>query len=251
MKPEYLYKFVSLVDDPSGNNAENEKRFRSLSNNEIWFAVPGKMNDPYEFRGIYVDYDQLKQEGISKNEVDDLQYMFEDEYVLASFSKGIDSFPMWAHYANDNKGFCVRYKVVDDKFIRKVKYERQRSDITESISKAILTNEKLKDPAMDPELRGFMMGLQDMFMRVLEQNYTVKHQSWSYEEEYRIIVERTDKNSTSGQNVSAKDIGLCVDAIYTGYKCNAFDRLKKIAVRLGVPCYKCKLGKKSYLIFAE
>ena len=249
--PDYLYKFVSLVDDSSGENDENEKRFHSLEKDEIWFSVPGKMNDPYEFRGVYVDYDRLKKEGISKSEVDELQHMFEDEYALASFSQGIDSFPMWAHYANDHKGFCVRYRVVDDKRIRKVKYEKQRPDITQGIHEAILTNEKLKDPEMDTKLKGFMMGLQGMFMLVLEQNYTVKHQSWSYEEEYRIIVERTDKESSYGQNVPSNNVGLYVDAIYTGYKCNSYDRLREIAVKLGVPCYRCKLDEKDYMIFAE
>jgi len=250
--PEYLYKFISLEDETRGNSEENKKRFRTLSNNEIWFSVPMKLNDPYEFRGVYVDYDKMKGSGVSKSEVDDLQHMFEEEYVLSSFSEGmIDSFPMWAHYANNHLGFCVKYKIVDDKRIRKVKYVKQRPDITDSLSKAIFNNEKLKDPSLGPMLRELIMGLQAMFMRVLEQNYTVKHESWSYEKEYRIIYERSDKCDTYGQNVTADDVGLCIEALYTGYRCSVHDRIKEIALKLGVPCYKCQLDEKDYLIFTE
>ena len=248
MKPEYLYKFVPLANSPE----ENEKRLSSLSRNEIWFSIPGKMNDPYEFRGIYVDYDHLKKAGISKNEVDALQKMFEENYLLSSFTlRMADNFPMWAHYANDHKGFCVKYRVVDDKHIRRVLYSEKRPDVTESIQKAICNNEKIKDPSISPELRSYIMGLQNMFMRVLEQNYTVKYESWKHEEEYRIIAERTDKKSSIGQNVLAKDVGLQVSAIYTGCKCELSERIREIANELNVQCYQCKLNEKDYLVFAE
>ena len=95
------------------------------------------------------------------------------------------------------------------------------------------------------------MGLQNMFMRVLEQNYTVKHESWKHEEEYRIIAERTDKKSSIGQNVLAKDVGLQVSAIYTGCKCELSERIREIANELNVQCYQCKLNEKDYLVFAE
>ncbi len=251
MKPDYLYKFVSLVDDPSGKNGENEKRFHSLENDTIWFSVPGKMNDPYEFRGLYIDYDKLQQEGVSKEEINDLQRMFEEDYILSSFSHGLYSFPMWAHYANDHRGYCVKYQVLDDKQVRRVLYENLRPDATEGIKKAIETNKKLKDIEMTPEIKSLLMNLQYMLLQVFEQNYTVKHNSWSYEDEYRIIAERTDQGNAYGQNVPVKDVGLKTEAIYVGYKSGEYDRIKEIADKLGVPCYRCKLGQKDYLINAD
>lgn len=252
MNLDYLYKFVSLEDETNGKDEGNEKKYKSLSKNEIWFSTAEKMNDPYEFRGVYVDYDQLKKDGISKDEVDSLQRMFEEDYVLASFSKDVDKcFPMWAHYANNHKGFCIKYKVVDGRKIKKVTYVSKREDITDGVKNAIRKFEEMRGPSIQEEKKRLIMGLMDMYMRVLVQNYTVKHDSWAYENEYRIIIEYTNRTELFGQNVLAEEVGLCIEAIYTGYKCESYNRIKDIADQLGIKCYKCKPNEKDFMIFSE
>lgn len=252
MKPEYLYKFISLEDESHGKVEKNEKKFYSLSNNMIWFSTADQMNDPYEFRGIYVDYNQLKKDGITEDEVKSLRRLFEEDFLLASFASDVVcSFPMWAHYANNHKGFCIKYKVIDDKKIQEVKYVKQRENITDGIKGAIQAFEIMKDPTIQEEKKQFVMGLMDMYMRVIDQNFTIKHESWKYEKEYRIIVERKNKKELFGENVLAKDVGLNAEAIYVGYKCDVYERIKKIADQLGITCYKCRPQEKDFMIFSE
>lgn len=252
MKPEYLYKFISLEDESHGKVEKNEKKFFSLSNNMIWFSTADQMNDPYEFRGVYVDYNQLKKDGISEDEVKNLRLLLEEDFLLASFATDvIYSFPMWAHYANNHKGFCIKYKVVDYKKIQKVNYVRQRENITDGIKSAIKVFEKMRDPSIREEEKQFAMGLMDMYMRVVNQNFTLKHESWNYENEYRIIVEHKNKKEKFGRNIPAKEVGLVAEEIYIGYKCNVYGRIKDIADRLGISCYKCRVQDKDFMIFTE
>ena len=256
--PEYLYKFVSLdnewIDGVKSKEKEqmNENKLCSLRKNEIWFSTPEHLNDPYEFRGIYVDYDQLKEDGISRQEVDDLQHLFEDDFVLSSFTLSMeDNFPMWAHYANNHRGFCIKYKVVDPAFITKVRYTTQRHMLTAGIRRAVKISHELKSKGVDLREKRLMVKLQKAYMRVLSQNYSTKHKSWCYEEEYRIIAERSDKDNPYGQYVPAEKVGLCVDAVFTGCKCAHHEKIREIAACLGVPCCQCQADKKDFLIYAE
>jgi len=44
---------------------------------------------------------------------------------------------MWAHYANNHKGFCVEYRITNPKHLYPISYEAERVAIASSITKMI------------------------------------------------------------------------------------------------------------------
>lgn len=54
-------------------------------------------------------------------------------------TNGVQSMPMWAHYANNHKGFCVSYNVKEDLELRSsifpIQYTDERLDVTSLIRK--------------------------------------------------------------------------------------------------------------------
>ena len=88
-------------------------------------------------------------------------------------------------------------------------------------------------------------------MRVIFQNYTIKHISWSHEKEYRALKVRTEPEDSPGREVPVSDVGLSIDSVYTGFNCEYHNRIKEIADDLKVPCHKCKLDEKRFLIISD
>ena len=260
LKPDYLYKYVSLESEndyakcPEGNEALNEKKFSTLLNKEVWFSHPKVLNDPFEFQALVIEYDKLEKAGIPKDQIAEIRSMMLDHYLISSFfgsEMETESFPMWAHYANNHKGFCIRYRVMDDECIRKVNYFSRRTVVTDGVQKMVEIFDKLKGPALEAEKKKLIAGLRHIYMQVLFLNYTVKHSSWSYEKEYRVIHEPTDTRDLFGQNVPAQDVGLLADAVYLGFRCEYDERIREICSLLDIPCLKCRLDDKKFMVFAD
>jgi hypothetical protein len=66
--------------------------------------------NPFDNRSYYYDNDRLKQYKFS--------YLLDESFFegniyktrLSSFSSsGVNNLPMWAHYSNNHKGYCVSY----------------------------------------------------------------------------------------------------------------------------------------------
>ena len=260
MKPDYIYKYVALK---KGNGCEkcsgeieelNEKKFSTLLNREVWFSHPKVLNDPFEFQALVIEYDKLERAGIPKEQIDEIRRMMLEDYLISSFfgsEMETESFPMWAHYANNHQGFCIRYRVADGSQIRKVNYSSRRTVVTEGVQKTIEILDRLKGPTPAAERTQMIEALRHMYMRVLFHNYTVKHSSWSYEKEYRVLHRHTDKQDPCGQNVPAQEIGLCPDTVYLGFRCEHDGRIRKICSHLDIPCLKCRLDDRKFLVFAE
>ena len=108
----YIYKYVSLCDDIE----TNKMKFSTLEKNQIWVSSTSCLNDPYEFSGMYFNKETLKQKGLTDDDIKDV-IVFIGSVFIASFSgKMADNMPMWAHYANNHKGLCLKYKVNNKKF---------------------------------------------------------------------------------------------------------------------------------------
>ena len=97
--------------------------------------------------------------------------------------------PMWAHYANNHKGFCVAYDVKDSLDLKSclfpVQYTDQRLDISSEMVKQAL---KISESIDETEQSGNLVTmLKDRTLIYLTQLlYNLKHTSWSYEKEYRL-----------------------------------------------------------------
>lgn len=244
-KPEYLFRFVSL----SGKRKDTKKKLYSLKNNYIWFSDPAMLNDPFECKALLVDYDQLLKEGRSKEEVDEVKYMLERMCLIASFTDNIETnLPMWAYYANNHGGFCIKYKVEKPEKIFNVDCREQREPATETIKKLLDAYNIGKDQTKSIEEQGRAQLIMQLSIRVLRENYRIKHLSWAHENEYRAIHMRDKSDLSAGKNVPADEVGLTIVAIYTGVNCCYHGKIKKIADRLNVPCMKCKVDEKKFLL---
>ena len=93
--------------------------------------------DPYEFFGMYIRKEELLEKGMSIQDIDSIISLMQSVFV-ASFSGNLaNNLPMWAHYANNHKGLCLKYKVNNKMTIRNVIYESKPIDITKIFIKFI------------------------------------------------------------------------------------------------------------------
>lgn len=241
--PDYLYKFYWLTDNPNDDN--NKKRFYSLKNNYIWFANPGQQNDPYEFHGIYWDEEKLLSLGVRQESIRHAKEILFNQIALSAFTSNMnDNLPMWAHYANNHHGYCVKYKVGNKRTFRNVIYGEQRVSVTNTFAHFINNG-----------IRGIKHNDIDFFKQaekdssVLQDKFFYKHISWSYENEYRALYPFDGK--TKGLNVPIDELGLIVEEIYSGINCSSENKieLSQIASVLGVPYKECKINNVDFTVF--
>ena len=139
------------------------------------------------------------------------------EFVRVSCftGNGVQSMPMWAHYANNHKGFCVAYDVKDSMDLKSclfpVQYTNQRLDIS---SEMVKQAQKLVKSIDKTHQKGDLVTmLEDKTLIYLPQLlYNLKHTSWSNEKEYRCIIA---SNAKGMPFIDAKP-----KAIYIGRDCS-------------------------------
>lgn len=224
--PKKLIKFFSLNKDINLNNI----KFDTLENNKLWFSHYKELNDPYEYKCMFIDREKLKQHSYP----DDIINYFEDllknlslSWALVSLSANdFDCLPMWAYYTNNHEGYCVEYDVLKPDAIYRVGYETDRipiatiisnfySEFTKMLESKEKTNEELKFYAM-----------------LIQQQFFLKHSSWKHENEYRIIYPMLNK---LGVSVPIENIGLRTSKIVAGLNCLEEHKktLNRISNKLG------------------
>lgn len=204
--PEYLYKYYSLNDNVELNN----KKLTNLKENRNWFDLPKNQNDPLDSMMAYVDKSRS-----DRSAIDTVEYMLKklrDSFLICSFSEaGIEQLPMWAFYANEHKGFCVKYKVFNKKIVWRILYEENRMPVYTIPLHLIDEMEKSKKLGYETEVLKHYRYMTYLLI-------STKHISWSAEKEFRIIY-TADKDGI-GQNVDNKMVGLVATDVYLGYKCS-------------------------------
>ncbi len=227
-----VYKYFSL----DVNDKRDKENLETLYNGKVYMSEIKGFNDPFDGRGFYYDSKELGNVGRLKH----CNGMLIDDFCgfirVACFTgNGVQSMPMWAHYANNHKGFCVAYAVKDSLDLQSnlfpVQYTDQRLDISSEMVKQAI---KLSNAIEVTEEKGDLVTmLEDKTLIYLPQLlYNLKHSSWSYEKEYRCIVA---SNADGMPFIDAKP-----KAIYIGRDCcdkNAH-RLFDIADEHGAEIYK-------------
>ena len=233
--PNKLIKFIWLDE-----NERDEKKFKTLNNNEIWFSNKKFLNDPYEFKGMIVDSQKLRNAGYSQELIDAYKKLLDlENYGITCLSDNqIDYLPMWAYYTNNHKGFCVEYDICKKSCIHEVMYETERIKIAslfiqskEALKKAILTGKRTEA---------------DIMAKILLQNLFVKAETWKHEKEYRIIYPIENKD---GKNVCVNNLGMRISKIVAGINCSNtnIERLDKISNKFNLGnCYQSRLNEEKY-----
>ncbi len=245
--PEYIYKFYPLADDPVDEQQKqlNQKRLYGLENDMIWFASPEKQNDPYEFKGIYWNDDKLLQVGVPQESIEHTKELLFGHILLAAFTSNMgDNLSMWAHYANNHHGYCVKYKVGNKRTIRNVIYSSSRTSMTNTFINFLQQG-----------LHGFNLGDRKLIEQaqkhsaILQDKFFYKHTSWEYENEFRALY--PFDGTETGMNVSVDELWLRVEEIYSGINCSKENKkeLSRIASKLKVPYKECSMSDVDFTVF--
>lgn len=210
--PNRLLKFISLDD----NNKNNEDKLKSLENNQIWLSAVNEFNDPYEFKGMYLNKKALKEYGFSNAMVKQFDELFDStlkEYGVTCLSGcAVSNFPMWAYYTNNYRGFAIEYELNTKICLHKVIYEPNRIPVARLIYSLIKSiNKSLRETGNPSNVRS------EVFIRILLQNLYIKSSSWAHEDEYRIVQPVDNKK---GQNYDIDKLGMRTKRIIVGKNCS-------------------------------
>ncbi|MBE6064971.1 DUF2971 domain-containing protein [Clostridium cochlearium] len=243
----YKFKYKNIPSKLYKYQPYEENRISTIINKKLWFTMPKDMNDPFDSRGVCwntdeiedflktrVPKDKIKEFGSIDSIVDGAIASLRNNIKITCFSEEIISMPMWSHYANNHKGFCIEYDFTRlsyendlTKYLFPVGYESHRYDITNLFK---MTFSEPYDHRV--KLLYFLMNL--------------KHSSWSYEKEWWIIKMRLpeEKEFTSG----LEDCPLKPTAIYLGvnFDKNEVHSVKEKLKGLDIPIYALKVSNSRF-----
>lgn len=228
--PNALYKYYSLNDDLD----MKDKKIKCLVNNEIYLADFNSLNDLFEGKFLIFNEEELK----SKNwNIDSFETYYKEiinkNKITCLSDTNEQNMPMWAYYANNHKGFCVKYILTDEqkKYIFPVTYEKERQNANSIV--ATIINETTKIIASNGSINDYSSEA-NVCNQMVFFSMAAKHQSWKHEKEYRII----------GFN----NYFPCMPAeIFIGYNCDKQYEEQIIKIGENIPCriYKMTFDRNS------
>lgn len=182
--PNYLYKYYG----------DRKHNIDAVFNNKMWYSAPVRFNDPYDcdfaidepatidslLQSIAYTNNMKRGSEAWKNACVALKKAFpsfretldtmKSSIGIACLSESFDTMLMWSHYANNHKGMCVEYNLMD--FVTNLNFTP--IPVIYSNEKSIL--EKLRINSIDEDILGF-------FLNSIVHKDTV----WEYENEWRIV----------------------------------------------------------------
>lgn len=234
--PNKLYKYQKI----------DLNRLKNLEDGKLYFSNRKNLNDPFDLLPVFYDEDEvvsfLKEQdspanNLSKediiNKIDKVLNSFSDHIKILSLSTSIYNIPLWTHYGDNHRGMCIEYDIDrldrDSDFydcLLKVSYIDKKIEITE------LLKNTLSNLINHDEIK-----IDKVFL--LYFTLTMKHKSWQYENEWRIILK-----SNSGECGIEKNL-MKVNAIYLGKDCRKEDinRVLEISKKLNCKVYKMEYSK--------
>lgn len=194
----------------------NAFTFRRISAHSLYDLLTGsitvspswKMNDPFDsVINFWKDKKNLLRTCKECKHIDTYRQSF-DYYRIRSFCleneiSPVENILMWSHYADEHKGFCVKYKL-SKHFI----CQEENSDYEHMYLKEIIYRGEKIDictKSIDTDLA-----------------FATKKDDWSYEKEMRLIVYNPNKDEPYYQ--IKLDNASAVEAIFFGFRCSKSDK---------------------------
>ncbi|WP_458398213.1 DUF2971 domain-containing protein [Anaerotignum sp.] len=204
--PVYLYKYYS----------DSIEKLDAVKNQKMWYSAPCNFNDVFDCdisidengvfnsavqmipdkRGVRpgsLMWRQLKQ--TIHLEIRSLRDTFESMKMtmgISCLSESENSLLMWAHYANNHRGICVEYELME---INK--------QLGFSPVPVIYSDERVALHSINQET------VEEDTLNVFIKSLTSKSSEWSYEKEWRIIRE----NTVCGDSWNSENKGALLDMI--------------------------------------
>ena len=214
---EYIQKTIAIESDKNSEGTEfyqyspfSKEIIYNITKQEIYFSDPNNFNDPFDplirILNVNASEDMLKLLN----------------FRISCLSKNNKNILMWSHYANKHQGICIKYNIA--KLLKE-------KDIIFKKTEYIQT--------MPQPQSGFHLELSDT--TTIIDAFTQKHESWEYEEEYKLIV-RTDKDSPVLKKCD-------IEAIYLGKDISPEDAefIKNTVKNTDIKLYQMKIN--DYNIF--
>lgn len=248
--PKKLYKFIYLNDVSKCKEEcyyleDNKKRLTTLKEGKLWISTRKSLNDPFELKTLFSNEEVIKSYNCPIGIKEILINSYLDGFLIGSFTTNFNNMPMWAHYANNHKGFCIEYEIYKPKFFYKVSYEDERIEINNTIMNIISLIFKDIHNGLTDEERNYL----EMYRQILFHNNIIKHKSWKYEDEYRLLLpkELFPSSTEDGGEVDNKVIGIKPTGIYIGMAAmkNIREDLIRISNELRISVYDMYFDDKS------
>lgn len=194
----------------------NKSTFEMLINGELWCAKPESLNDPFDTQLDIPNLKELYQNVYRSHErinhrISGLADIF-SRVGICSFSKRIDSPVMWSHYADEHKGICIEFdllQVIDQNIsliTRDVEYQKVLPELD-------FVEMDKGESALSPRRQS-----SNPYNKML----CTKDVTWEYEKEVRLI--KGDGHGIANFSPS------CIRSIYFGMRTSERDvkTLRKI-----------------------
>lgn len=157
-----------------------------LINRELWFAKPDSLNDPFECQMLFPEVlDSIwRHHTVDREEQTKIESFLKEQLKtvgICSFSRVRQNQLMWAHYADEHKGFCigfneVRLKETSDNFHSQV-VEYQDDLPYKGVIERIKYFETIPDANSAYSISG----------DILSSVTGIKYTNWKYEREVRLM----------------------------------------------------------------
>ena len=239
--PNKLYKYQPISDK------NREQRLTSLKENKIWLTKAPYLNDPFDCQPTYYNEEELRNfivdEKLDVSTGKTVDYlieatnksleMFKRNIKVSCFSEIKDNMPLWGNYADNHKGICIEYDFSQleynhdfTKMLYPVGYDKERYNIT-NILKSVSSGNYTSNPYV-------------LFFLVM-----MKHTSWNYEREWRLIDFDFEDTSNTGSLVK---LPVKPAAIYFGMNCSAEDinAITSIVDSAETKLYKMEMQNNKY-----
>lgn len=206
-------------------------------------SYPNDFNDPYELF-LTIDFKERPEAlALYSDVIGDLPQL-----PTTCFSRSPSVIPMWAHYAQNLQGFAIEFN--ESKLIECFP-ESGFGDIDYSDSANDSLNEMLNRAYEIGKPRYFHMLRKGVFSAA----YYTKATCWNYEQERRMIVQKSEIRSVD--NLMLMDVPKeCVTTLICGPRASSetMRAVREKAIMLGCRYFELKVGKSSavpYFINSE
>ena len=229
--PPILYKYYPLFDKHyCHNRRENKKRLMSLQGKYIWASNYKFLNDPFEFRTLFIDQERVRKYGWNPKELKDwLEFVANITQICCFSNIGINNMLLWAHYANNHEGYCIEYAVNDTTQIYPVEYTQKRHPSATLVTKFYSELKKYKMSKVPRnEYRKYLI--------LLYLTFSSKSEHWRHENEFRFF--NIEDDIDKGIPIPLTKANLNIEKIYTGIYCEHKPELIEIGKELGCEVYE-------------
>lgn len=214
-----IYKFIQF----SKNQALNNLKLKALKDEVLWFSYYKYLNDNTEFELNY----NIKQVSEKTNKSPQfINYVFKimtEVYDICSFSYEYQDY-MWAEYANNGNGVCLEFGVSNLDVLFPIDYvNKDTINFTELIILSLNNSDRGIEYNDPMALLPFVVKnpYNGKLNSTLEKEVRILYSPFDKEECNNGIVTPNIKTNIGhkGINVNYTDIGLYLNRIMVGNKC--------------------------------